>query len=179
MLGALYTENGKSEYDAELAKLSHFYNTIEYLPIVFLGFYTTAEMNRLYLIMTAMLSLSTHTTDLGTRLAAMVSPPVESAEHRRWLYKMYRYLNLQHYLCYSELVFGADSTTELDGLLGAGLLLAPEAEALRGIAYGLGHHHMVCAWMCQEYLARYSPADAVTEGLTYNQWFRVFNCFFG
>ena len=80
---------------------------------------------------------------------------------------MYRYLNLTHWLVYSQLVFGRDDL-DIDELIESGLLLKSERtafEAASGNVAGAGWrsdpHNVICAWMTHEYRAKF-PRDPVT-----------------
>ena len=80
LLAALYTEEGKgSDYDKELEKLSSFYNTVEFLPLLFLGFYCTSEMARLFALMGDISTLSGLCVDFSLTLASNYMPPVRAA----------------------------------------------------------------------------------------------------
>ena len=77
LLAALYTEQGSgSAYDKELEKLSSFYNTVEFLPLLFLGFYCTEEMARLFLLLGEMSNLSGLIVDFSLTLTSQYMPPV-------------------------------------------------------------------------------------------------------
>ena len=74
LLSCIYTEQGTdSHYDITITKLSKFYDTVDFLPVLFLGFYTSAELARLILLLKTMSSLRTNLIDQGVHLAQVLS----------------------------------------------------------------------------------------------------------
>ena len=55
-----------------ISKLSKFYDTVDFLPVLFLGFYTTAELARLISLLKTMSSLRTNLIDQGVHLAQVL-----------------------------------------------------------------------------------------------------------
>jgi len=97
LTGCIYTEEGTdSHYDITISKLSKFYDTVDFLPVLFLGFYTTAELARLISLLKTMSSLRANLIDQGVHLAQVAAQEraaegEESEQDRRqFLYKMYR-----------------------------------------------------------------------------------------
>ena len=73
LIGCIYTEQGTdSHYDRTISKLSKFYDTVDFLPVLFLGFYTTAELARLISLLKTMSSLRANLIDQGVHLAQVL-----------------------------------------------------------------------------------------------------------
>ena len=107
---------------------------------MFLTFYTTAEISRFFKLLDAMNTVSSNLIELGiifgsVHLATNMSTlsRIEDLEQRRWLFKLYRYLNLYHWLAYKDTVFS--SNTNASNLLQAGLVLESEVPALEASGY--------------------------------------------
>ena len=102
---------------------------------MFLTFYTTAELARFFQVLSNMSGLSSRISDLGVAFGSTKptsSTPADVTEHRQWMFKLYRYLNLYHWLVYKDTAFaGKDPSL----LVTSGLATEYELQTLKASEY--------------------------------------------